>query len=636
MRLAPDRPNNSRPPLDAAAAPRLSCADPRAAVSRPPRSPQRRRILPMDSPADALLIFDFADRGGRPRRLCFRRPHRIIAAASAAEVRPALREVEAAVASGLYAAGYVGYEAAPAFDPALAVRGGSRLPLLWFGLFREPAPPPPPARGGYRLTGWSASEDRPAYERNFAAARAAIARGDTYQINYSFRLRARFRGDALAFYERLASNQRAAYCAYLDTGAHRILSASPELFFRWDGRTIETKPMKGTARRGLWPEEDEALGAWLAASEKNRAENVMIVDLMRNDLGRVARVGSVRVRDLCRVERYPTVFQMTSTVEARTRRGLTLEEVFAAAFPSGSVTGAPKVSTMRLIAALEGSPRGVYCGSVGLLTPGGEAVFNVAIRTVVIDPAAGEAEYGVGGGLTWDSVAGEEYEEALAKAAVLAGRPEPFRLLETMRLERGRYALLNRHLARLRASARYFDFPVSVRALRRALAEHAGAFPAGARRARLLLSDSGEVSVESLPLEELPAGPLPVALAARPVSRRDRFLYHKTTRREVYDSRRRPHPEAFDVLLSNEEGELTEFTTGNLVVELEGRRFTPPRESGLLAGVMRASLLERGEIAERPLTPSHLRGNPRMWLVNSVRGWVPVALEESLTLQNKA
>ena len=583
----------------------------------------------MDSPADVLLIFDFADRGGRPRRLRFTRPHKVVAAQTPAEVRPALREVEAAVAAGLYAAGYVGYEAAPAFDPALAVRGGSRLPLLWFGLFREPAPDAPAAGGDYRLTGWTASDDRPAYERNFAAAREAIARGDTYQINYSFRLRARFAGDALAFYEQLASNQRAAYCAYLDTGQHRILSASPELLFRWDGRTIVTKPMKGTARRGLWPEEDAALGAWLAASEKNRAENVMIVDLMRNDLGRVARVGSVRVRDLCRVERYPTVFQMTSTVEARTRPGLTLEEVCAAVFPSGSVTGAPKVSTMRLIAALEDSPRGVYCGSVGLLTPGGDAVFNVAIRTVVIDSATGAAEYGVGGGLTWDSAGGDEYEEALAKAAVLAGRPEPFQLLETMRLECGRYSLLNRHLARLRASAGYFDIPVSLRAVRRALAEHARAFPTGARRARLLVSEAGGARVESQQLDELPAGPLPVALAARPVPRGDRFLYHKTTRREVYDSRRRPHPAAFDVLLSNEDGELTEFTTGNLVVELEGRRWTPPRPSGLLAGVMRAELLERGEIAERTLTLSHLGASPRLWLINSVRGWVPVALERA-------
>ncbi len=590
------------------------------------RRPRRRHNPDMDSPADVLLVIDFADRRGKPRRLCFARPRRIVAARSVAEVRPALREVQAAVASGMYAAGYIGYEAAPAFDPALAVRGGQTAPLLWFGIFREPTPPPPASGDGYQLSSWSPTVGRGDYERNFAAAREAIARGDTYQINYSFRLRARFGGDEFACYEQLRSNQHSAYCAYLDTGRYKILSASPELFFRWDGRRIITKPMKGTARRGLWTEEDDAIAAWLAASEKNRAENVMIVDLMRNDLGRVARVGSVRVRDLCRVERYPTVFQMTSTVEARTRPGVTLEEIFAAGFPSGSVTGAPKVSTMRLIATLEDSPRGVYCGGVGLLTPDGEAVFNVAIRTVVIDSETGAAEYGVGGGLTWDSACGDEYDEALAKAAVLAGRREPFQLLETMRLAGGRYAQLARHLSRLRASARYFNFTISPRAVRRALAEHARAFTHGARRARLLLSESGEVRVESEPLDALPAGALRVALAGEPVSRADRFLYHKTTRREVYESRRRLRPEVFDVLLTNEDGELTEFTTGNLVVELEGRRWTPPRACGLLAGTMRAELIERAEIEERRLTPAQLETHPPMWLVNSVRGWVPVVL----------
>lgn len=578
-------------------------------------------------PADTLLVFDFADRAGGPRRLRFTRPLEVVTARTLPEVRPALQRVRRAAEAGRYAAGFVSYEAAPAFDPALSAGARSALPLLWFGIFAAPdADAAGETAGEFCLSPWTPSINRSTYARNFDAARQAIARGDTYQINYSFRLRARFDGDPLGLYRRLASAQRAAYCAYLDTGRFKILSASPELFFSLSGREIETRPMKGTARRGRWPEEDDALAARLAASEKNRAENVMIVDLMRNDLGRVAETGSVRVRDLFKVERYPTVFQLTSTVEARARAGVALEDVFAAAFPSGSVTGAPKVSTMRLIAALEDSPRGLYCGSVGLLTPGGEAVFNVAIRTVVIDSETGAAEYGVGGALTWDSACGDEYEEALAKAAVLSERREPFQLLETMRLEGGRYGLLDRHLARLRASARYFGFAFSLPTIQDCLDEHARAFPAAARRARLLLSESGEARVESAPLDALPAGPLRVALAADPVSRSDVFLYHKTTRRDVYDSRRRLNPEVFDVLLSNEDGELTEFTTGNLVVELEGRRWTPPRACGLLAGTMRAELLERAEIAERVLTISQLAGNPPMWLINGVRGWVPVAI----------
>lgn len=379
----------------------------------------------MKSPVnDSTLVFDFADASGRPRRLCFSRPAEVVEARRVGEVRPALRRVEEAVGKGLYAGGFVAYEAAPAFDSSLAVRGGaasSSLPLLWFALFRAPdaCGPVDDVRAKFKVSDWSPSVDRPRYERSVAAVREAVARGDTYQTNYTFRLRAHFAGDARAFYRQLSARQRADYCAFLDTGRHQILSASPELFFRLSGRRIITRPMKGTARRGRTPEEDAALSLWLEGSEKNRAENVMIVDLMRSDLGRVAETGSVRVGDVCRVEAYPTVFQMTSAVEATLRAGATLEDVLAALFPSGSVTGAPKVSTMRLIAALEDSPRGVYCGSVGLVEPGGAAVFNVAIRTAVIDSETGAAEYGTGGGITWDSSAAEEYDEALAKAALL-------------------------------------------------------------------------------------------------------------------------------------------------------------------------------------------------------------------------
>ncbi|HEX7175627.1 MAG TPA: aminodeoxychorismate synthase component I [Pyrinomonadaceae bacterium] len=374
------------------------------------------------------LIFDFADERGQPRRLCFSRPVEVVEARTPREVRPALRRVEEAVGAGYYVGGFIAYEAAPAFDSSLVVRdsaaSASALPLLWFALFNAPDAhgPVEDEQARFSVSNWSPSIDRHAYERSVAAVREAVARGDTYQTNYTFRLRAHFAGDALAFYRYLCARQRADFCAFLDTGRHKILSASPELFFRQRGRRILTRPMKGTARRGRNAEEDAAQSRWLEGSEKNRAENVMIVDLMRNDLGRVAETGSVRASELCRVETYPTVFQMTSAVEATLRDGATLEDVLAALFPSGSVTGAPKVSTMRLVAALEDSPRGVYCGSVGLIEPGGAAVFNVAIRTVVIDSETGAAEYGTGGGITWDSAAAEEYDEALAKAALLSDK----------------------------------------------------------------------------------------------------------------------------------------------------------------------------------------------------------------------
>ena len=371
---------------------------------------------PPDTPA---AVLDFPDDCPEAGRAFFTRPAEVVSARTHEEVRPALRRVERAAAEGLYAVGFVAYEAAPAFDRALAVKQHpTDLPLLWFGLFDRPSEIQT-AAGEFRVSGWKPSITRDEYERNVEAVREAIARGDTYQTNYTFRLRAHFDGDALAFYRHLSARQRADYCAFLDTGRHQILSASPELFFRLSGRHLFTRPMKGTARRGGTPEEDAAQSRWLEGSEKNRAENVMIVDLMRNDLGRVAETGSVRASDLCRVEAYPTVFQMTSAVEARLRDGATLGDVLAALFPSGSVTGAPKVSTMRLIAALEDSPRGVYCGGVGLIEPGGGAVFNVAIRTAVIDAETGAAEYGTGGGITWDSAPADEYDEALAKAALL-------------------------------------------------------------------------------------------------------------------------------------------------------------------------------------------------------------------------
>jgi para-aminobenzoate synthetase/4-amino-4-deoxychorismate lyase len=350
----------------------------------------------------------------------------------------------------------------------------------------------------------------------------------------------------------------------------------------------------------------------------------MIVDLLRNDLGRVAETGAVKVEELFRVERYPTVLQMTSTVAATLREGVTLEELFAALFPCGSVTGAPKVSTSRFIAALEDSPRGVYCGAVGFVAPGGDAAFNVAIRTVVIDKETGEAVYGVGGGVTWDSTPGGEHAEALAKAKLLTEEAPDFELLETMRLDESGYRLLEEHLARLEASAEYFDIPVNVADVREALALHAESHPNVPRRVRLLISTDGRARVESEPLAELPDGSLRVALAFTPVKKSDRFLCHKTTRRGTYEARRAERPGVFDVLLWNEEGELTEFTNGNVVVELDGRRWTPPRACGLLAGTFRAELLRRGEVAERVLSKEDLARATRVWFINGVRGWVEV------------
>jgi para-aminobenzoate synthetase/4-amino-4-deoxychorismate lyase len=585
--------------------------------------------MPMTEP---VLLFDFPDATGQRRALRFADPVELIVARTLDEVRPALHAVQRAVDAGYYAGGYLAYESAPAFDPALRVQPGGDLPLLWFGIFREPcAATPEPEDAAFQLSPWQPNVSQAAYRRKIAAIREAIANGETYQTNYTLRLRAAFSGDDWAFYRRLRAAQRADYCAYLNLGRFRVLSASPELFFHWRDSEIVARPMKGTAKRGRWLAEDQAWAAWLAASEKNRAENLMIVDLLRNDLGRVAAVGSVHVPQLFAIELYPTLFQMTSTVAATARPGTTLDDIFAALFPCGSITGAPKASTMNLIARLEDSPRGVYCGAIGLVTPQREAIFNVAIRTVVIDTESGAAEYGVGGGITWDSTPEDEYAEALTKAALLSEPAPSFALLETLRLEQGTYTLLERHLDRLAESARYFDIPLALPAVRAALTEHRAQWAQGSHRVRLLVALDGAITVESTPLTEQPNAPLPITLATTPIARHDRWLFHKTTRREIYEQRRQEQPAVFDVLLWNEQGELTEFTIGNLVIELDGVRWTPPRESGLLAGTFRAELLEQVVIHERVLTRADLMQAARIWLINSVREWVPVDLVHAHT-----
>ncbi len=404
--------------------------------------------------------------------LSFRNPVEVLAVHDLAGVRPALEKISETVENqGLYAAGFLAYEAAPAFDPALQVRPPGSLPLLWFGLYPAPETVPPPGQGdpaSYALGEWRPSVSLAEYLHAFNCVKEHIARGETYQVNYTYRLRADFSGSAWDLFLHLARAQQANYSAFLDLGDYAICSASPELFFRQDGARLTSLPMKGTAPRGRTLAEDQALIDWLHHSEKNRAENVMIVDMIRNDLGRIAAIGSIHVPRLFDIERYPTVLQMTSTVNAETEAGF--PEIMAALFPCASITGAPKVRTMQIIAALEGTPRGLYTGCIGYLAPGRQAQFNVAIRTVTIDRLSSQAEYGVGGGIVWDSEGEDEYQECKIKARVLAQAPPAFDLLETMLWEpESGYFLLQEHLSRLAASAEYFQFTADLEAISREL-----------------------------------------------------------------------------------------------------------------------------------------------------------------------
>jgi para-aminobenzoate synthetase/4-amino-4-deoxychorismate lyase len=363
----------------------------------------------------------------------FPAPARTLAASDLGEVPAVLAEVEAAVAGGSWAFGCFAYEAAVALDPTLAVGAPvPGLPLAWFAVCAPPRVVPPvlaSAPAAYRVGDWVAGWSEDQHRARVAAVRRGIAAGDTYQCNLTTRLTADLAGDTRAFYADLALGQRGAYNAYLDLGRFVVVSASPELFFETRGRAIRMRPMKGTARRGTTPAEDAAVVAALRASEKERAENIMIVDLVRNDLARVATTGSVRVTSLCRAEQYETVYQLTSGVAARLRPDTGLADVFRALFPCGSVTGAPKARTMELIRELEDGPRGVYCGAVGMVAPAGEAPFqarfSVPIRTVLVDRATGLASYGTGGGITWSSEAAAEYAELLAKAEILTRLTRP-------------------------------------------------------------------------------------------------------------------------------------------------------------------------------------------------------------------
>jgi para-aminobenzoate synthetase/4-amino-4-deoxychorismate lyase len=470
----------------------------------------------------------------------------------------------------------------------------------------------------------SASE----YDAAITTIRNRIAAGDTYQVNYSFRLRSALDGDPRSFYADLAAAQRGAWGAYVDTGTLVVASASPELFFELDDGILTSRPMKGTTPRGRWTGEDLALAAGLEHSAKDRAENVMIVDLIRNDMGRVSRFGSVAVTSLFDVERYDTVWQMTSTVTSRIRSETGLADVFGALFPCGSITGAPKVSTMGIIAGLEASPRGPYCGTVGWVAPGGRrAAFNVAIRTAAIDPASGEVEYGTGGGVTWDSTAGGEHAEALVKAKVLTARRPPFDLLETLRWDGRDYWELERHLARLEASADYFRFKFDRERVTAELQTAAQAAGDTLARVRLTLTEEGTPRAIWNRLEISPEA-VRLVVDDLPVDSSDPLLFHKTTARARYEERLARHPQADDIVLTNEAGEVTETAIANLVARLDGTWCTPPLDSGCLPGVYRERLLEEGRVAERRLTPGDLRSAEELAVINSVRLWRPARLVE--------
>ncbi len=555
--------------------------------------------------------------------LRFTDPQTTLVATTPHEVLQVLETIERAAAEdALYCAGFISYEATPAFDAGLAAHPPGGFPLAWFCLFRSVEPveiPAPAANASSHALRWRPSVSRTEYCEAIHRVHALIESGDTYQVNYTYRLVSEFASDPWEFFLRLVAAQNPPYGGYIDAGEWAICSASPELFFTRCNDELESRPMKGTAPRGKTLEEDLLMSERLQTSLKERAENVMIVDMVRNDFGKVAQTGSVAVKRLFEIEKYPTIWQMTSTVTAKTEQSL--QNVFRAAFPPASITGAPKIRTTQIIADLETTRRNIYTGTIGFVTPAGDAQFNVAIRTALIDRKTGKAEYGAGSGIVWDSDAESEWEECETKAKVLSAEVHEFQLLETMLWEpRSGFFLKTYHLRRLAESAHYFDFRVDMREVRRELRSIARTFPPKAHRIRLLVHRSGTISLEAIALASRICNNPRVAVARNPVNTSDVFLYHKTTNRRVYESAMKESPRCRDVILWNERGQVTESTVANVFVEIGGRLFTPPVACGLLGGTMRAHLINTGRATERIISISELFTSTAVYLGNSVRG----------------
>ncbi|MGJ9460198.1 aminodeoxychorismate synthase component I [Oceanobacillus sp. CF4.6] len=575
-----------------------------------------------------LLHFDFINEDGKNNPLLFKHPIKVISTSSIEEVIPLLEQIEIETNNGYYAAGYISYEASPAFDKAYKVHPNSEMPLLWFGIFDKPEQTLLQSFEDFSTSKWKAQTNVNEYNQRINQIKNYIEQGITYQANYTIRMQSEFTGNPVSYYNRLAQAQAANYSAYLNIGDYSIISASPELFFHLKEGKITTKPMKGTIGRGKNQQEDKSNFNWLYQSEKNRAENVMIVDLLRNDLGMIAKQGSVEVPSLYSIEEYPTVFQMTSTVTGEIRNDKTISDIFKALFPCGSITGAPKISTMDIIHNLESSPREVYCGAIGYITPDKEAIFNVPIRTVIMDNKNGSAHYGVGGGITWDSTEKEEYNEVLLKAKVLDVEPLEFDLLESLGLEDGSYLVLDNHLNRLHRTAQHFNYQLDTITVKQKLHAYAAQHAEGNWKVRLLLSRKGDLYIEGSEIKPF-VEPVQIELATIPISKENVFLHYKTTNRGIYENILKQHPTAFDVLLWNDEKEITEFTTGNVVVEINDTLYTPSLDSGLLAGTYREDLLQKGIISERKIAIEELSTFSRIWLINSVRKWVPVIFKKN-------
>lgn len=598
----------------------------------------RLPAAPLEYPTTVCARIDFADphhAGGARTRLAFAAPRQLWVAHQLHEVRDVLDAVQAAAQQGAWCVGYLRFEAAAAFDAALAVHTPDG-PLAWFAVFDGAQPwMPEPTPQAVELA-WQGGLQRTDFDQALDRILGDIAAGAYYQVNLTAPMVGTITPQpgsdtppgtvpAPALFAALQRAQPGGYSMYLDTGAEQILSVSPELFFDWRDGTVLTRPMKGTAARGGTPEADAAQAQALQASTKERAENVMIVDLLRNDLSRIAEPFGVRVPRLFHVEALPSVWQMTSDVTARTRAGVGLADVFGALFPCGSVTGAPKAAAMQAIRRLESGPRGVYCGALGLVRPGGAATFNVPIRTVTL--RGGVARCGIGSGITAGSTAQAEWEEWAHKQAFVRRASSVFCVLETLGLRDGQFHALDAHLQRMHRAADHFAYPWNGDAARAALQALLPVHVHGDWRVRLLLQADGRFAAQAYALAPSPAR-VRLQLAARALEHTDsEFVRFKTTHRAHYDAFTPLRPDVFDTVLWNTRQEITECTRGNVAMLWRGRWVTPPLSCGLLPGVGRATALAQGRVTEAVVHVSDVAEVTQWAFLNSLRGWIAAELE---------
>ena len=567
-------------------------------------------------------VIDFRALG---ERYIFTQPIKELKTRDLAEVADLLAQVESYQEQGYYVVGYVSYEAAPVFEEKLAVHKTPLLGeyLLYFTVHDSVETSPIPLTyDEFDLpSNWQEVTSAEDYEKAIAQIHHHLRQGDTYQVNYTVQLKQDLSANPFAIYNRMVVEQEAGYNAYVEHDEMAVISMSPELFFEQNGRELITRPMKGTTQRGITDQEDLEQASWLEQDPKNRSENMMIVDLLRNDMNRISEVGSEHVERLCQVEQYSTVWQMTSTIKSRLREDVDLVEIFRSLFPCGSITGAPKIATMEIIKNLEPQPRGVYCGTIGLLLPHGRRIFNVAIRTIQLHK--GKAIYGVGGGITWDSTWESEYREVHQKAAVLYRKQARFQLFTTGKISQKNLLFEEQHLERLRKASRYFAFPFEAEDLKQKIEEECQACDANQDyRLRISLSKSGEIKLSRQALIPLSPSFCQSKLYLQEVNLQQAFTYFKTSHR--------PHLSLGEqeIIYHNKSGELLETSIGNLVLKIAGKLYTPPIRLGILPGIYRQYLLETGQVEEKVLTLADLAQAEAIYGCNVVRGLYELILQE--------